>query len=84
MKAGVLDKALLGDGESFDILKEFINSELDGFEEKYDKLILNSDNRNDIIVFVIEDLVKYRKIWEGKLKIEKTIKHLIRRVLFYK
>ena len=84
MEVEVIDKALLGNRESFDILKEFINSELDGFKEKYDKLIFNSDDRNDIIAFVIEDLVKYRKVWEGKLKIEKTIKHLIRRVLFYK
>jgi predicted glycosyltransferase len=83
MEVEVLDKALLGDEESFATLKEFINSELDGFKEKY-KLILNSDDRNDIIAFVIEDLVKYRKTWEGKLKIEKMIKYLIKRVLFYK
>jgi predicted glycosyltransferase len=83
MEVEVLDKALLGDEESFEALKEFINSELDGFKEKY-KLILNSDDRNDIIAFVIEDLVKYKKTWEGKLKIEKMIKHLIRRVLFCK
>jgi len=84
MEVEVLDKALSGDSGSIELLKEFINTVLDKLQSKFGLINLDDNLRNDIVGYTIEDLIKYRKIWEDKINIEKAIKLLIRRSLFCK